>query len=384
MSDKKTLVENAIARIEENTTKRQMEAAKLYFAAKEGDVRARVTLQEGISTSDVPTLLQPAINVEFLSKYAVQPTVWNQIADEKQIEFGQEYKFGNFTIDASALKGGAGAEFTAGGLPVVPEYSEYPAVSFTTSSSSIKLENKKGIRARLSWEALRKSGNFDLINEFTTYFAVAAAREEDNVLAKQFVTTGGAAGAAWSGKNLSGNPSLSGDVNLALDALGNAKQKSRLFKVDGNPIAVNQWKLVYGTGLSATVDKLFNLQGVSHRQDTTDGTLDFAVNPGVYTGGINPIEFPALDTISGGTTDDFWFLVPVNPVRPNFHEFFLTGERAPLISIKDSGHMSLAGGEVPVREGSFDEDDIQTRVRHLVEAGTMNSDGFVFSTGANA
>ena len=382
--DKKILVENAIAKIEESTTKRQLEAAKLYFAAREGDIRARVTLQEGISTSDVPTLLQPAINVEFLSKYAAQPTVWNQIAAEKQIEYGTEYKFGNFTVDASTLTGKSGKEHTVGGLPVVPEYAEYPAVKFTTSSSSIKLEDKKGMRARLSWEALRKSGNFDMINEFTSYFAVAAAREEDFALARQFVTSAGAAAGTWSGKGISGNPALSGDVNAALETLGAAKQASRLFKVDGNPIGVNQWKLVYGTGLSATVDKLFNLQGVSHRQDTTDGTIDFAVNPGVYTGGIAPVEFAALDTISGGQTDDFWFLVPVNPVRPNFQEFFLAGERTPLISIKDSGHMSLAGGEVPVREGSFDEDDIQTRVRHLVEAGTNNTDGFVYSTGAGS
>jgi hypothetical protein len=44
--------------------------------------------------------------------------------------------------------------------------------------------------------------------------------------------------------------------------------------------------------------------------------------------------------------------------------------------------MSLAGGEVPVREGSFDEDDIQTRVRHIVEAVNVTNDGFVYSTGA--
>lgn len=375
--NKQTLVENAIAKIEDRTTKRQMEAAKLLFAAREGDTMARAKLQEGISTSDVPTLLEPAINVEFLAKYAAQPTVWNQIAQEKQIEFGTEYKFGNFTIDASTLKGKSGKEHTVGGLPVVPEYSEYPAVKFATSESSITLEDKKGIRARLSWEALRKSGNFDLISQFTDYFAVASAQEEDFVLARQFVTSAGAAAASWTGKNLTGNPTLTGDVDAALQALGDAKQISRQSKVDGNPIGVSQWKLVYGTGLSATVDKLFNLTGVRN----VAGDVQYDVNPAVYTGGIRPIEFASLDTISGGVTDEFWFLVPVNPVRPNFHEFFLNGERTPLISIKDSGHMSLAGGEVPVREGSFDEDDIQTRVRHLVEAGTMNTDGFVFSTG---
>lgn len=382
--DKKILVENAIARIEDRTSKRQMEAAKLLFAARQGDTMARAKLQEGISTSDIPSLLEPAINVEFLAKYAAQPTTWDQIAIERQIEFGIEYKFGNFTIDAADLKGKSGKEHTVGGLPVVPEYAEYPAVKFAATESSIKVEDKKGVRARLSWESLRKTGNFDILAQFTDYFAVAAAQEEDLVLARQFVTSGGAAAAPWSGKALSGNPSLAGDPYAALLALGEAKQISKQFKVDGNPIAVSQWKLVYGTGLSATVDALFGLTGVTRKMADGDDSTDFAVNVGVYTGGIQPVEFAAMDAVSGSSTDNFWFLVPVNPVRPNFHEFFLNGERTPMISIKDSGHFSLAGGDVPVRMGSFDEDDIQTRVRHLVEAGTMNSDGFVYSTGAGS
>lgn len=380
MTTKNILVENAIGKIEERTTKRQMEAAKLYFAAREGDTMARAKLQEGISTSDVPTLLEPAINVEFLSKYAAAPTVWNQIAQEKQISYGTEYKFGNFTIDASDIKGKSGKSHTIGGLPVVPEYAEYPAIKFDTSESSIKVEDKKGLRARLSWEALRKTGDFDLISQFTDYFALAAANEEDFALARQFVTTGGAAASAWSGKGLAGNPSLSGDVLDALTALGAAKAESRNFTVDGNRIGVSQWKLVHGTALTSSLENLFGLTGVRN----VAGDLQYDVNPGVYTGSITTVEFPALDTISNGATDEFWFLVPVNPVRPNFHEFFLTGERTPLITVKDSGHFALSGGEVPARQGSFQEDDIQTRVRHLVEAGTMNSDGFVYSTGANA
>ena len=118
------LIEQEIAHIEENATKRQLEAAKLYFAAKGGDLRAKLMLQEGISSSDIPTLLQPTIQVEFLAAYAAQPTVWSQIADEHTVEDFGLIKFGDFQIDPSALVGGNGEALIAGGLPVVGEYDE--------------------------------------------------------------------------------------------------------------------------------------------------------------------------------------------------------------------------------------------------------------------
>jgi len=78
------VVEQAIAKIEDNSTKRQMEAAKLLVNASSGDLRAKTMLQEGISSSDIPTVLEPAINVIFLAQYAAEQNVWDQIADEYQ------------------------------------------------------------------------------------------------------------------------------------------------------------------------------------------------------------------------------------------------------------------------------------------------------------
>ena len=365
------IVEQEIAKLEERSTKRQIEAAKLLTNALSGDLRARVMLQECISSSDIPTVLEPAINVIFLAQYAAEPVVWNQIADEYQAENFGPIRFGDFQVDPSKLTGKMGEEFIEGGLPVVGEYEEYPAVPFVTTQLDRELDKKHGIRARMSWESLRRTGNFDMIPQFTQAFARYAARQEDIALAKLFVNSDGTVGSAFTGKGLSGNPALT------IDSLEAALVQSREARVGGNRVIAPSYRLVYGTGLGSTVAQLFSLQSI----ERTVGNDVQVFNPGRITGPYSPIEFTALDTVSGGQTDDFWFVVPQVTARPYFWEVFLQGARTPLISIKDTGHFSLGGGEVPFREGSFHEDDVQTRIRHVVDAFVVTNDGFVYSDG---
>ena len=368
------VVEQEIARIEERSTKRQIEAAKLLTNALSGDLRAKVMLQEGISSSDIPTVLEPAINVIFLAQYAAEQNVWNQIADEHIEDNFGTIRFGDFQVDASNLVSETGEEFIAGGLPAVGEYAEYPAVPFTTTQLDKEFEGKHGVRARMSWESLRRIGNFDMIGRMTSQFAQYAARQEDIALAKLFVTSAGAVGSGFSGKGLASNPALS------LSALETAMAASREDTVGGNRVVASNYKLVYGTSLAMTVRELFALQQIRK----TSGSEETIFNPSIITSPFNPIEFNALDTVSGSQTDNFWFVIPDLNVRPYFWEVFLSGARTPLISVKDNGHFSLAGGEVPVRDGSFDEDDVQTRVRHVVQAFNITQDGLRYSTGAGS
>ena len=370
----KQIVENAIAQIEERSTKRQIEAAKLLTNAVAGDIRAKVALQEGISSSDIPSVLEPAINVMFLAQYAAENTVWDQIADEHMADNFGTIRFGDFQVDPSALVDNAGEEFIEGGLPKVGEYEEYPAVSFTTTTLDKEFDGKHGVRARMSWESLRRVGNFDMIGQMTSKFAQYAARQEDIALAKLFVTSAGAVGTGFSGKGLSGNPALS------FDALEAAMEDSRTDTVGGNRVIASNYKLVHGTSLAMTVRELFAIQQIRR----TSGSEEVIINPSLYTSPFNPIEFNALDTVSAGQTDAWWFVIPDLNVRPYFLETFLSGARTPLISIKDSGQFTLAGGDVPVREGSFDEDDVQTRIRHVVEAYNVTKDGLRYSTGAGS
>jgi hypothetical protein len=367
----KQLVEQEIARIEERASKRQIEAAKLLTNALSGDLKAKVMLQEGISSSDIPTVLEPAINVIFLAQYAAEQVVWDQIADTYEAPNFGVIRFGDFQVDPSALLDGSGEEFIEGGLPRVGEYEEYPAVPFVTEQLDRELDKKYGIRARMSWESLRRTGNFDILGQMTSKFAQYAARQEDIALAKLFVKTDGTVGEGFTGKGITGNPTLN------LDALEAAMEQSRTDKVGGNRVIAPRYKLVYGTSLAMTVRELFAIQQIEREV----GNETRILNPSFITSPFNPIEFNALDTVSGGQTDGFWFVIPELTTRPYFWEVFLQGARTPLISIKDNGHFSLAGGDVPVRDGSFDEDDVQTRIRHVVDAFVITRDGLRYSDG---
>lgn len=374
------LIENAIAHIEENSTSRQKEAAKLLVAATQGDLRAKVALQEGISTSDIPTLLTPALNVIFLAQYAAFPTVWDQIANKYVNENFGPIRFADFTIDPSSLVSGVGEEFIPGGLPKVGEYDEYPAVKYTATDLGKNLEGKHGVRARLSWETLRKIGNFDILGQFTQKFAQYAALQEDIALAKLFVTTAGAAGAAWTGRNITANAAFGTTVNpaMSLPALDAAITQSRKARVNGNPVITPTYKLITGSGLATTIA---NLKSVTTTRRTIGPDL-MDINAQVITSPFNPVLFQTLDTVSKSTTDNYWFVIPEGGPRAAFLEVFLAGAEVPMISVKDSGQFSLSGGAIPFREGSFDEDDIQTRVRHVVDAVPLELAGCVFSTGA--
>lgn len=373
---KMQFVEQAVARIEEKATDRQKEATKLLVEALSGDVSAKIHLMEGISTSDIPTLLTPAINVMFLAKYAAQPAVWDQIAQEYMVPSFGEIKFGDFNIDPSALIANDGDDYVAGGLPVVGEYDEYPAVQFTTTALNKSIDRKRGVRARMSWESLRKVGNFDMIGRFTDAFAQYAAKQEDIALAKLFVTTGGNVGSDWTGKDIAGMPALTAN---GYAALGAALAASRAQTVDGVPVSATTYKLIYGAALAPTVDQLLSINTIQ----ITDQNGVYDVSASLVTGKFRPIEFATMDLVSGGTTDGFWFVLPEGQLRPQFLEVFLEGMRTPMISVKDSGQFLLSGGPVPVREGSFDEDDIQTRVRHVVDAVAVDLSGAVYSDGTD-
>lgn len=377
MMDRKTLIENAIVDIDRNATSRQREAGELYLRARSGDMKAKHKLVEGISTSDLPTLLQPAINVEFLANYADYPTVWQNIVDEtiESPTLGN-IEFGGFDLSTEDLLGDHdGDTFVGMGLPGVGEYGEYPAINFTTEQLQAELR-KNGVRLRISWEAVVNSGRIDFIGRSTAAFARYAAEQEDVKLAKEFVSTAGVINTSFG--TISGNPVLS------LEALQNAKSQGGAVTIGGRPAGPTSWTLVTTPGLDETARNLLAITQVT-RTDASTGDV-YETTTG--NGNVNHVGFNALAAVGNYTTpgavDDAWFLVGRGGARPTFAQIFLEGYRAPLISIKDSGHMSLAGGSVPSRLGNFEIDDIETRGRHVVGAAAVTPELVLASDGSGS
>lgn len=371
--DRNTLIENAIDRLDGTASKRQREAGERFLAALEGDTKSRFWLQEGISTSDVPSLLSPAINVLFLSQYRDYPVVWNQIADEfiapVDAVGGKTIEWGDFEFDVSNLIGDHDGDTYVGmGLPGVGEYDEYPALSYTSEQIEAALR-KYGVRLRVSWEALARSGRFDMIGRSTVAYARYAAEQEDVVLAKQFVDVAGNVNSRFVG--VSGNPVLN---VLGLEA---AADRGNSITIGGRPLGATSWRLVTTPSLAQTAQRVL----ATTSYDVTDGSVQF--NRNTTFGAISPVSFNALAQVGNYTTpgevDDFWFLVPAGTARPAFLEIFAEGYRTPTISIKDSGHFSVGGGLIPVREGAFEDDSVETRGRHVVSAFAVQPNSVVWS-----
>ena len=380
MTDRKSLIENAIVEIDRKANDRQREAGKLYLAARSGDQKAKHQLVEGISTSDIPALLAPAINVEFLANYADQPVVWNEIAETviDAPRFGV-VEFGGFDFDVEALKGvHDGDTYVGAGLPGVGELGEYPALGFTTEQLDADLR-KNGVRLRISWEAIMNSGNVDIIGRATQAFARYAAEQEDIALAKQFVSTAGVINASFVEANDGTNPNPA----LTLDSLEKViAQASRINVGSGRHVNARSFRLVTTSALAQTARQILSTTEVRR----TEGSDVLLQSPAL--GNVNYTNFWALDSVGSFTTagavDDYWFIVPQGTSRPAFAEVFLAGYRTPLISIKDSGQFTLAGGVVPAREGSFELDDIEVRGRHVVGAAAIAPQIVVGSDGTGA
>lgn len=380
MTDRKLMIENAIVDIDRKASERQREAGKLYLAARSGDMKARNQLIEGISTSDIPAILAPAINVEFLANYADMPVVWNEIA-ETTIDaprFGT-VEFGGFDFDTANLKDVIGGDqYVGAGLPGVGEYGEYPALSFTTEQLDVELK-KGGIRLPISWEAMMNSGNVDIIGRATQAFARYAAEQEDVALAKQFVGTDATINASFVEANDGTDPNPA----LSLESLEKViAQAARINVGTGRHVNARSFRLVTTAALAQTARQILSTTEVRR----TEGTDVLIQSPAL--GNVNYTQFWALDAVgsyeTAGATDAYWFVVPQGTSRPAFAEVFLQGYRTPLITIKDSGQFTLAGGAVPSREGSFESDDIQVRGRHVVGAAAISPEIVVASNGTGA
>ena len=377
MTTNKMLAEQAAQRISDRATKRQIEAAKHLTAALEGDIKSRHWISEGISTSDLPAVLTPAINIQFLNQYAATPTVWRELATEVLADDFGGVEYGDFVTDASALAGVHGGEvFVNGALPVVGEYDEYPAVKFATEQLAADLK-KSGVRARLSWEAIIK-GRVDLIGRFTESFGQWAARTEDVKLAFQFASAGGTVNTTnWTNANqVSGNPALT------LSALDAALALSKQATVNGSPVTAPRYALVTTPALSQTAKNLLSITTITR----TDGNGTYEQQASTITGNVFHVELDAIAAaeLGGNALNAHWWIVPIGGARPAFGEIFLRDYRTPLVSIKDSGHFSISGGAVPAREGSFEVDDVQTRVRHVVDAAAISLEGAVWSNGTGS
>ena len=370
MSSRKNIIENAIENLQRNATERQLEAGRDLMQSLSGDRKAGHRLAEAISTSDIPSFMTPAVNAIFLAEFAETPVMWDTIADEYRTDRFQNIEWYGFDFDSSNLEGVIdGEEFTGYGLPGVAELGEYPAVSFKTETVNGEMR-KYGTRVRMSWETSLKTGSFEWLPRAARQLARWAAEAEDMALVQKFISSAGVVNTAFADAPL--NPALT------YQALEAAMLQSQAVEVNGRRTNATSFQLVTGYGLSLTARDILNTTSITR----TDGSDEYVINPSLAGVGYTPWD--ALDKFGGSTVSDYWFVVPKGTARPAFLALFHEDNRVPLISLKDPRHFSVAGGALEPLDGSFELDDVEARVRHVVGAATIAPQIVVASTGAGS
>lgn len=364
-------------------TPRQIEAAKLLEGAIRGDRQDKLKLQEGISTSDLPVQLAPTISKIMLANYAEQPKVWSSFAQKLVVDDFRPQQYMNLAYEDEGLDN-EGDTFRPGSLPTVGEYDEYPTAgwfSFSEAEFSVK---KAGSRIRFSWESIVNDGNISLLERLPLELARKAAGKEDEEVTKQLVTSTGLNTANFNSGNqnvIAGNPALS------LESLEAAITAANVQTYNGRSITpLSRFVLVIPQALELTAKKILAIQQV--RTEVTAGdtvTSTVAGNP--IASSIQIVVNPWIKKIyNNAAADSFWFLLPVpsDTLNPGVVLGFLRGYETPELRVKANGGLYLGGGSVPAREGSFDNDDFEMRIRHIATGGFLLPTGTIGSTGAGA
>ncbi len=314
----------------------------------------RHQIKEAFSTSDFTLAAFAVIDTKMMEKYDELPSVWRQYTDVTTVN--------DFRPQRLLLKW-----FETIGLKVVPELTEYPTGGGKGHDTNWINVAKYGLRDAVSWEASINNTAIDELEAMPTKYANAVKETEAiNALANLL--------------NVDPKTNLASGFNTAFFKAGNGNAPSTMkFNADnvdtvldamsqkvpkGNEkiVVPPELQIVIPKALERQAQRILNLREIRITEGTQEKVYDNYLKTMDYT--VEPMLDAILNTASKATT---WFVVPKPGARrPASFAAFLRGYESPDMRYKANAGQRLAGGDISPLEGSFEIDDIQTRVRHVL------------------
>lgn len=361
-------------------TARQLEVAKLFKEALEGNTTAKHALAEGISTSDIPVQLTPTLSAVALGAFNEVEKIWTKFAGKEVLADFESSPYYSFVWgDGDIEPAIAGIKHIEGGLANVPEYGEYPVLRFSASEVSISTR-KSGVQIKFSWESLHRTRNFQLLKKTFVEFGKRAARQEDIEATGVLVTSAGINAANFKAGNLNiatGNPALS---MAALEAaFEQIATQTHLLGGSGELISPpSQYNLVVPPSLEAVAKSILDVKEVTVVE--TDGTTETRTVKGNPVAGkiANVIVNPYITKIAPSATATWFLLPPVGSMpNPAVVNVFLEGEESPKVFVRKTTNSAP-------EDGDFTDDSYSTKTRHVVAGAFIDPAGTLVSNGSGA
>lgn len=325
------------------TAERTLEAVRLFRKGRTGiNFQRQATLMEAFTTDDFPALLARGFTLQAMQ---LAETIVNEfdpiLADMKANDFEDTKLVDLWSDDA---------------FEEVKEGEEYKGGTVKTVSKMFHRARKYGKNYGLTFELRKKRAFSDLAN-FPRFLANGAVRGQKNAVANLLLTQAG----AWSGTFFDGveNVELSRESLTAALKTVRARKNHRGQRVGGDNMV-----LVYGEGLVDVVDEILNPTTEEIRRTNGDETIITTQN--------NPLSGRISARLESDTlTDRFnnpnaWALVKsAQSDLPSLIRTKIEGMENLDIRVKKDQGQYVAGGDVPVDEGSFNDDTIWFRGREI-------------------
>lgn len=358
--------------------------------ALEGDRLAQARLKEAITSDQLAPMFVKAANVRFQEYYDAHETIWDKIATKELLsDFRASSLLSLKPNSTTAPIDNGGYKHPVGTLPHVPELTPYPTMSYQADGAFITTA-KHGARVQFSFEAFIND-QWNVISRFPKDAAAIAARTEDLLVLLQLFdpekktlrtdvfNDNNKTKAKFSTvpEDIRGDLDVSHNVYpLSFNAVVAARYQALATIRDGHSTYVPEGFVLVTNPALAEVAKGYTQ--INEIRVQNGKRTDIKANP------LKDLEVVTSDLISVVGGDNAWVLLPKGG-RANGKTVLaktgMLGREAPELRIHNATGQMIGGGDVNPYEGSFDNDDIEIRIRQIAGAGLVSYDGIIGSTG---
>lgn len=323
---------------------RIFEAAKLFGEGRNpANFSRNNTLMEAFTTSDFPKLLGAAFEKEAMGAQKAAVKEYELFAFEKNLSDFRPKKmvdlFGNEYFED------------------VKEGDEYKGGKLAETDVEIKT-GKTGKNFGLTWE-LQLSRDFSDLADFPKVLGNAAVNTENRKIYEVLVGSTGLKTGFFG--TVDNKPLTSENVVAAIEGMS-LKENHRKELVDISSIV-----MVVGPGLAMRARQILNAEKIVRKVDDGAGNITETEETNPFRGLVQlQVSREFVNLNGAGTKNTSWALLPGKATsNPAVVKTGLIGHENVDIRVKRDQGERVGGGQVPVNDGSFTDDTIWFRGRHV-------------------
>jgi hypothetical protein len=330
-----------------------IEAAKLFNEGLSGrNPFKQAMLKEALTRADFNLYLGKAFDVEMLAKYEDITPEWRKLAAETTVK---DFKPKTF----KDLFGGRGA------LDRVGEGQEYKERNKDAAEYELSAA-KFGNTFKLTFELI-KNDELDGLSTLPDDLAQGAVETEDKAAFEAFVSASGPNTNFFKAANGNAPTTLAftrANIQAAYVAMSKRKDKN------GNPVRLGNAKLI----IAVPNALLFDAEQIVNAPTIPDPAGGAGTIPNPLAGKFTVVVSDYLTVVNtSAKADTTWYILPApTSPRPALVVAKMRGEENPDIRVRADQGIRLGGGSIAPEEGSFGDDTITYRGRHIVGAGTLD------------